>query len=390
MSQAAMSHTAYYLRWVVWMLPLTALAGVTTAYLQSQERFLLPALGTLLFNSCLIVGLIITSSQNLLASLALCILIGASLRWLSQLLSLRQPSSYFISWDAWLIDHKLLVRYFQAVLAGGVLVYLPVIANAYASLTGAGGLATMNYANKLVQLPMGVALGAAAIVLLPKFSELLQSEQPTQVQQGISLLQQSSMFMLILSFALCLSLCLFASPVTSLIFHRGQINNQNIVDISKLAMIGFLSLPAQALISLLVAAFNAQRNTATPFWVSCIGLLVFFPVATILHHKFALQGVVISIVAVYWLIMILQVVYLWRKQHITIFNRHSVPVILRCFVTQCLIMSFIAWINFNTPPNVWYNIALFCITMLLLSAAGLLQVAPFRQNLLSKIRMEIP
>ena len=41
----------------LWLIPLSVAASVSTAFLQSQERFAVPSLGTFIFNSVIILGL---------------------------------------------------------------------------------------------------------------------------------------------------------------------------------------------------------------------------------------------------------------------------------------------------------------------------------------------
>ena len=70
----------------LWVLPLTALAGVTTAYLQANDRFVLPALGTFFYNSVLILFLLAASkAHDSIFVLSVAIVLAGTVRLLSQL-----------------------------------------------------------------------------------------------------------------------------------------------------------------------------------------------------------------------------------------------------------------------------------------------------------------
>ena len=86
-SEAQVVQGAIALGWVVWLVPLTVLAGVVTAYLHAQNRFAIAAMGTLLINSSIIAGLLLVYfGYGSLHLVAIFVLLGGLLRLLSQLL----------------------------------------------------------------------------------------------------------------------------------------------------------------------------------------------------------------------------------------------------------------------------------------------------------------
>jgi len=128
--------------------PLTALAGVTTA----------------LFNLLMIAAL--ASRLPLVWAVAAGVLAGALL-----LVQVAGSGAGTLQgqpwWRPWLVDQPLLRRFggnFGFVTA---LVLLPPIARACASTADPGALSLFNYASKLVELPLGVLMGALSTVLLP-------------------------------------------------------------------------------------------------------------------------------------------------------------------------------------------------------------------------------
>ena len=190
-TEEVINQCVYYFRLGIWVIPLSAIASVTTAYLQSKERFLVPALGTLLFNTTLIVILMIGSRMGApLWALTLAIILGAGIRWLSQFLITGLGFEWKYLMSNWLIDGALFKRYVEILGAGGILLVLPTLIRAFASYYDSGSLATVNYSLKLVALPLGVCITVFSIVLLPTLSSLFAN--PGTYYRGERLAKQAT------------------------------------------------------------------------------------------------------------------------------------------------------------------------------------------------------
>ncbi len=301
------------MRIVFWLIPLTALAGVSTALLQANGRFAVPALGTLIVNTVLIVTLFIfVDPSSGLMLLAAAVLIGGALRWGSQLLNLSLSNIWQLAHPGGLlIKRTLLTRYAQALGAGGLLLVLPVIARAVASYHGAGGLATFNYSAKLIEMPLAVFLSVFAVALFPSLSEHFVGGREDEASK---LSKTGIILVFIISFPMMLVMIWFSGPLTSIVFEWGALSAEAAGDISTLVKIAALSLPAQGLSALLVAIFNSRRDPGTTLLCSVIGLLLFIPLTWLLWQGAALAGIMTSLAVTYWAVFICQL-YLLRRRH---------------------------------------------------------------------------
>ena len=99
-------------------------------------------------------------------------------------------------------------------------------------------------------------------------------------------------------------------------FDRGAMTEIGLQNITSLATLGFLSLPAQGVSSILLAVFNAKGDTKPPLVISLIGLVCIVPFSLLGMHYFALRGVLMALVGCYWMIMLLQlsILLLGRRQ----------------------------------------------------------------------------
>ena len=289
-------------RIMAWAIPLSALAGTTTAYLQANERFLVAGLGTLFFNGCVIVALLWPGLNTpLILALALGINAGALLRWGSQLAVLPRERPQGL-WRQWLISWSSLWRYAQALVSSGVLLAVPVLARAYASTGGEGGVALFNYASKLVELPLSVFITLIASVTFPRMSR--HFAEAITSREGYGLLSQGLRLTLLLAYSIALVCAWYALPLSALVFGQGALSPEANERLATLAMIGFLSLPMQGACYMLTAALNAQKRTHVPLWINlgCVGAMA--AAMALFAGQWALESVMWFLNATYAAMMV--------------------------------------------------------------------------------------
>lgn len=267
-SQALFSHVGL----VALAVPLTALAGVSTASLNARDRFFAAGCGTLVFNLCVIAGLFFAPTRGApLDWLCWGIVGGALLRWLSQIAALPRQA-----WRApapgLALNQDLFRSFGAAFLASSAMLLVPVIVRALASLLGEGTIAAFNYATKVVELPVGILITTLGTVAFPHLSELHAQGRPAQAHQRlVAALQRSA----VLSAAVLLIGLWFADAVVALLFLRGRIDPAAVAQITLLTQVALLSVPFMGMSSLAAASLNAQRRTALVLWntLACLALL---------------------------------------------------------------------------------------------------------------------
>lgn len=316
---SVIQETQTIFRIVLWVIPLTALAGVSTAYLQARDEFFITAFSTLIFNSVIIISLVaFTKNSNLLLWFGVFIILGGLFRWLSQLIYLFKYYAGFRLFKAHWFNRALLMRYLQALLAGGFTLFLPYIAKAYSSYAGIGGIAIFNYATKLVELPLGVCITIFSIVIYPKLAEAFAEKEG--ITRGKIILIHGIRIVFFLSMALMMILILFNRDISSLVYGHGSMTAPILAEIGIIASIGFLSLPFQGISSLTIAAFNSKRDTFTPFYISLTAIIIFVPLAYLLRKLFGLCGLMSAVSLMYFYITIAQVALFKLRHQISIWK----------------------------------------------------------------------
>ncbi len=288
--------------------PLSAAAAVSTAYLQARDRFALPALGTLIFNGGLLVVLLAWVTPERLFPLAAGVTAAAAIRWLTQAIpaaALPAPAG-----DARLTA-PLIRRYVQTLASFGVPMLVVIATRALASGHGPGAVAAVNYALKIVELPMGVAVGVLGVVLLPRFAELhargADAESAALARQGIWLVW-------VIALPATLGLAWYAPPVVDLLFGHGRMSEPDAERVATLSAIGLLGLPAQGLCALLFGLFTARKDAVRPLRAGFVLCVLFLGAAVVLRRPFGLAGLVAAGSGFFWLLAAAYL-FILRKSH---------------------------------------------------------------------------
>ncbi|WP_445765664.1 murein biosynthesis integral membrane protein MurJ [Rheinheimera sp.] len=266
---------SFFLKISLLAIPLTVVAGVTTAYLNHKGRFFIPAMGTLIFNIVVVVFLLVavrSDEKYFFHYLSIGICVAAFVRWVSFLLNDRFSSGSISLFSHNLLSYRLGKRYLQCVLASGFLFLIPVVIRASASELGPGTLSLANYALKLVDFPLAVFLTVFSVVFLPKLS-LLYSEG--KHNSFANLFWTACVLLFFIATLITQSVIYFPEQITSLIYNWGGVANENIENIANLVSIAIYSLIFQSINSFLISAHAARNDTAIPFIVSIGGLLFF-------------------------------------------------------------------------------------------------------------------
>jgi murein biosynthesis integral membrane protein MurJ len=257
---------------VLWVIPLTVLAGVTSAFLQSQYRFLMPSMGTLIFNASVVVGLLFfVSGVKKLDTLVVFIILGGFARWLSQLFVARNSFSLHGCFDSRLLNKNLFSRYWQAVTAIGMLSLYPVALRSASSFHGEGEMALVNFAFRLIDFPLGAVITVVAVALFPKLSSFYAKNDKKNFEKYF----KSGVYISVL-FASAIAGVLGggAGVFVEIVYERGGVTAESVMRISNMVTILVFSLPFHALLIMTISGFNAKRKPRTPMMVLVSGFFI--------------------------------------------------------------------------------------------------------------------
>jgi putative peptidoglycan lipid II flippase len=287
------------------MLPYLAFAGpatVTMALLNAQGRFALTAFAPLLFNGALIAVMIALISSRWIASdAALAIAATVGVAGLLQLLILvaRSQGSHFATPLRVAFDSEMrgfLAKAFPGMIAGAG-PQLFVVAGAIVASTSTSAVSWLYFANRLIELPLGIVGVAVGAVLVPELARAAHGKDREATTQA-----ESRGLELAVGLALPATLGLMAlsEPVVRLLFEHGAFAATDTTGTAQALVWLALGLPAQVLIKALSPAFFARGDTITPLWATLKGLAVTIVLAIVLGRLFGVRGIAASIAIGAW------------------------------------------------------------------------------------------
>ncbi len=323
-------------RYVALLIPLTVMAGGTTAFLQFKNRFAIPSLGTLIVNASIIVGLyIVYTGHGSIVIVAWFTILGGLLRLLSQVFASGLKFTPFSAMKPFLLDCVFFKHYGRAMLTGSLLILFPVVAKAASSFSGEGSYATMDYALKLIQFPLVIAITFIVTVFFPRLSKA-----HTDNNNHFSLLLSHSVQLIVAVSLIATTALYFVSfQYTSLAYQHGNMDVPSIQSIGALTAVGLISLPFQGLVTLLMSSKFAQKNTTTPLIVNLSGLLFFSVLTTTQVFGEGLDALMWGLVISYALIGIAYICIVHRDTKIVLTSLLDPRYLLSLAIT-CVLLSF--------------------------------------------------
>lgn len=306
-------------------IPLTALAGVTTAYSNFLGAVFIPALGTFVLNLFVIAGLLLASgAKQPLVVFGASVCVGALVRWGLQLLNLRQTARAAVAVSspsapaAPTAIKSLMARYCQVLASASLLLLVPVIARAYASGLGSGQMALMNYAQKLVELPVGIVVTVVSTLLLPRLSRFFAESAPAA--QITATFSASVRLTFEISLAVLLPTLFYAEAICSLLFAGSALQGDELRTVAALLAIGLFALPLQALTTVVVCVFSAVRDTISPLLVGLLAIALFMAGIRYAAEFFGLMGIVAAVLAFQVVVLLLLALRMGRHMSVSYIN----------------------------------------------------------------------
>jgi putative peptidoglycan lipid II flippase len=286
------------------MLPYLAFAGPVTvlmALMNAQGRFALTAFSPLLFNVALIAvttALLVWRQDAAFAALVLAATVGiAGLLQLSILL-LRRDNNV-AAWPRVTFDGEM--RQFFAKAIPGMIAssgpQLLMVAGAVVASASPSAVSWLYFANRLIELPLGLVGVAMGTVMVPELSRALQGEARTATARA-----QSRGLELAVGLALpaTLGLLVLSEPIVKMLFEHGAFTAADTAATARALMWLALALPAHVLFKALAPAFFARANTTTPLVAVLKGFVLATAGAFLFGYLFGPEGIAAAIALGAW------------------------------------------------------------------------------------------
>lgn len=272
--------------WSALALPAAMLAGLWATRLQHERDFVGLYSANLVVNSVLIIALLFLGlhgeAERATRILGLFLLLAVVLRLLWQgwrmrhfcqsVLRVNPPSAVEAPLPRWRI-------WMWAALGAGLPLTLPFVARTFASGAGEGALATFNYAWKLVELPLVLAIQLVASLAFPAIARAHAAQSgagPSGAEGMATSVRNALVLAWTLACAAVAALLVGAPAIASLLFGWGRMDASALAQIAAWGRVGAWGLLPQALLAValtVLASVGRMRFAVLAYGVALALLL---------------------------------------------------------------------------------------------------------------------
>jgi putative peptidoglycan lipid II flippase len=171
------------------------------------------------------------------------------------------------------------------------------VAGAVIASSSPSAVSWLYFANRLIELPLGIVGVAMGTVLVPELTRALRGGDKTAIAHA-----ESRALELAVGLALPATLGLIAlnQPIVRLLFEHGAFTTEDTAATARALVWLGLGLPAQVLVKALSPAFFAREDTMTPLLATAKGFVVAIVSAVLLGHFFGATGIAAGITLGAW------------------------------------------------------------------------------------------
>ena len=282
----------------VWLTRLTlpaaaflGLSGVVNAALYAGQRPHYPAFCAAIYNLGIILTALLFVDRLGVASLAAGVLVGSAGQLVFQAPGLwRMGLRPRLAFTHPAVPR--ILRLYAPVFAGLIVTQLAIVLDRnLASCTGQDSIAAMNYATRLVQLPLGLVGSAIALAVLPLLAAASGHRDLTDFRR---ILSQGVRLILLLMLPLFALMLVWHREIVELVYQRGAFDAADSSATSLALLLYSLQLPLTGLDQLFIFAYYARKNTRTPVLVGILGIGFYLAVALPLLGPLGMPGLVLA------------------------------------------------------------------------------------------------
>ncbi|MBC7320969.1 murein biosynthesis integral membrane protein MurJ [bacterium] len=247
--------------------------GILTGLSQSYKQFLIPGIGGLLHNICIILSVVTLGRSLPPFSLALGNVLGVFLQTFLVFLYLKNRMPYI----KWHIDfsHPAVKKTFYLmipILLGTSISYLNIIIDRiFASGLPEGSISALNFSARVKDLPVSLFASSLSVAIYPTTSELVVEGKNNKI---IELLNRSIRLIWLIVIPATIGLIVLDKEIIKLLFERGAFDSRATILTAGALRYYSLGLFASAVGPIIARVFYSFQDTVTPVVVGffAIGL----------------------------------------------------------------------------------------------------------------------
>ncbi len=272
-----------------------SLTALFMGVLNSFGYFAVPALGPVFFNVALIASVFFSTHflSNPVIGISFGVVLGGILQFASQLpFAIRKGMRFQLGFS---FRHPA-VRKIGMLLAPSIfgigIVQINVLVDSLmASLLREGSVSQIYYADRVMELVLGIFVVSLGTVILPEMSQFAAEKNPEELKKTLLFSLRATSFV---SIPAGIGLFFLANPIVHVLFEHGRFTNLDTERTAVALAYYAIGLYFAAAIRILVQAFYAVQDTKTPVKIAFVALIVNAILDWILMHPLKQGGLALS------------------------------------------------------------------------------------------------
>lgn len=270
------------------------LGGLMSATLESRQKFAARAAGPVIYNIGIIFGAVVLARWFNVAGLAFGTLIGAFIGNVVYAFYCMGKEGYSF-YPSLNLRHPGVIRVAKLavpVIFGLGLPQIDVIVNRwFASFVSASAPADLNFANRLMQVPLGIFAQAAGTAILPMLSAYAAKNALSDMRSGVSYGLRGIM---VESLPATAFMVVMADPLVRAIYMGGEFKASSVAPVALLLIWYSVGIFAWAGQRIVAPGFFAMQDTITPVAIGTLSTVVFIPLNMILMKAMGAPGIALA------------------------------------------------------------------------------------------------
>jgi putative peptidoglycan lipid II flippase len=308
---AAWARLAYFLRIILPAQICFLLGSCLMAILYLRKQFLIPALIPIFYNLAIIVGGLLLRNRGM-EGFCWGVLLGAFLgNLLLPYLVLQQNRDLKLRFT---LRHPGLKRFLllalPLMLGQSIVVLDEQLVRIFGSLAGPGAISWLNYARRIMMVPVGIVAQAAGVASFPFLAELVAKKDFHQFHQTLNTTLRNTLTLLI---PLSLWMMVIAQPTVTLIFQQGHFALEDTLRTAWLLKIFLAAVFCWGFQQILGRAYYARQDTLTPALLGTAITVACLPIFYLASHFLAASGVALASTLAVGLYTLVLSLWWWRR-----------------------------------------------------------------------------
>lgn len=241
----------------------TAVAGLQMGILNSYRHFFAPTMGPIVYNIGIIFGAVVLGHRYGVAGMAAGVVIGACTNVLTQFpFVFARNKGYKLKIDLSNPGYRRMIRLMLPTLIGLSVTQINLVINQnFASGLSEGSITALRYANRLMQLPLGIFAMGISQAIFPTLTRQVASGAMDSYKRTFTLGIRGVFF---ITLPAAVGLIVLRVPLVKLLFQHGAFTYQDTLATSVALAYYSIGLLAASTIQVMTRVFYAIHDTATP------------------------------------------------------------------------------------------------------------------------------